>query len=254
FISSAIRQDLSEGMDSLMHSITDSGKLMISNSQSSIIIMTIIFGVSVILLLIFVTAPWQSKVKLHSDISHRILDLIPLEALVNNIQFLSSMCTNHEEIDNARKRIIEDTDILIGTINKYDKEDDEAQDAIDNLIQQCKLAFELEEKEMKQFEYNKTKRDKHKYDHELILHRLNFLQKYLVEQNLIEQQLKNKSNFISRILADVMRIGEVSELQNQILAIKFLVCRTVTQLFDRHFIELDTEFAEEVGLIIRGTV
>ncbi|KAA6372122.1 MAG: hypothetical protein EZS28_032350, partial [Streblomastix strix] len=131
---------------------------------------------------------------------------------------------------------------------------DEAQDAIDNLIQQCKLAFELEEKEMKQFEYNKTKRDKHKYDHELILHRLKLLQKYLVELNLIEQQLKNKTNFISRILADVMRIGKVSELQNQILAIKFIVCRTVAQLFDRHFIELDTEFAEEVGLIIRGTV
>ncbi|KAA6377388.1 MAG: hypothetical protein EZS28_027084 [Streblomastix strix] len=47
---------------------------------------------------------------------------------------------------------------------------------------------------------------------------------------------------------EVLRFGKVAEHLNRISAMKFVICRSVAIIFNRHFVEIDTEFAEEIGL------
>ncbi|KAA6393466.1 MAG: hypothetical protein EZS28_011012 [Streblomastix strix] len=77
-------------------------------------------------------------------------------------------------------------------------------------------------------------------------------QKELKELIYIEQDLKITSNFAKYVVAVILKVGKVALLLNQIQAMKFVICRSVAILFNRHFVEMDTEYAEEVGLITKG--
>ncbi|KAA6374536.1 MAG: hypothetical protein EZS28_029937 [Streblomastix strix] len=53
-------------------------------------------------------------------------------------------------------------------------------------------------------------------------------------------------------MAQVMNIGGSAKLLNKIEAMKFIISRTVANVFNNHFIEMDPEFSEEIWLIVRG--
>ncbi|KAA6403435.1 MAG: hypothetical protein EZS28_001027 [Streblomastix strix] len=218
FIQSSIRYDISQGMDSLMNTLTDIGTMQISQSQAILIVITIIFNLIIILILVIVTIPWAMHFKQISDYTHTLLSLVPLEALDNDPHNFGNQ---------------------VG-------------DAINDLIQICVHTFESEEKQINMLKNNKSKFDKHIIDHKLILHRLLFLQEQLKELILDESQLERTSNVFKRTMAYVMNIGGSAKLLNKIEAMKFIISRTVANVFNNHFIEMDPEFSEEIGLIVRG--
>ncbi|KAA6404249.1 MAG: hypothetical protein EZS28_000236 [Streblomastix strix] len=74
----------------------------------------------------------------------------------------------------------------------------------------------------------------------------------LKELILDESQLERTSNVFKRTMAYVMNIGGSAKLLNKIEAMKFIISRTVANVFNNHFIEMDPEFSEEIGLIVRG--
>ncbi|KAA6404242.1 MAG: hypothetical protein EZS28_000229 [Streblomastix strix] len=252
FIQSSIRYDISQGMDSLMNTLTDIGTMQISQSQAILIVITIIFNLIIILILVIVTIPWAMHFKQISDYTHTLLSLVPLEALDNDVSFLPSMNTNNQEIDDLRKKILHFTNDLIESINQPHNFGNQVGDAINDLIQICVHTFESEEKQINMLKNNKSKFDKHIIDHKLILHRLLFLQEQLKELILDESQLERTSNVFKRTMAYVMNIGGSAKLLNKIEAMKFIISRTVANVFNNHFIEMDPEFSEEIGLIVRG--
>ncbi|KAA6393377.1 MAG: hypothetical protein EZS28_011095 [Streblomastix strix] len=214
YIASAIRYDMREGIDELTVSITDNGVSQVKQSQTIMIIVMIVTIVIILGTLIFNTLPWGFDMHSESDRSLKLVELLPIDENQKDMILLQSMRSGYIKMDQSRERIMIIGQQLIDTLKNSIYNKQQIKHQFDQLMATTLKVFQNEEKEMELRKYDESKTNSHSEMHLLLRQRLTFL----------SDILHKSGNFDS---------------------VRSTVRRTISRLFDKHFLENDLEFVEE---------
>ncbi|KAA6369621.1 MAG: hypothetical protein EZS28_034852, partial [Streblomastix strix] len=214
FIASAVRYDMREGVDELTISITDNGVSQVKQSETIIIIIMIVSIVLILGTLIINTLPWGLNMHTESDISLRLLDLLPIDENEKDMFLLQSMRSGYIKMDSSRERIMTIGQLLVDSLKSSNYHKQQVKQQFDQLMATTFKTFQDEEKEMEERKYEESKAKAHSEMHLLLRQRLT-------------------------LLSDIIRSS------GKLDSVRSTVRHTLSRLFDKHFIELDLEFVEE---------
>ncbi|KAA6395642.1 MAG: hypothetical protein EZS28_008833 [Streblomastix strix] len=159
FISSAIRYDLSQGIDQLTVSILNLGKQQSNTSVTLIIIITVAACVLILIAFIIAAFPFARQMQRISEESNRCMDLIPQQESEKEMELLPSMRTGYPIMDNSREKIMNAGQQLFDAIRTKDAASQilSSHQALMTIVINT---FEQEEKDMDSRGFGKVKKEK----------------------------------------------------------------------------------------------
>ncbi|KAA6403600.1 MAG: hypothetical protein EZS28_000877 [Streblomastix strix] len=215
YLVTAIRNDLREGFNQLTSDIEKQGEDSINDSQTVLIIIAVCFSITILGTMILVALPWGFSMQDRTNQSQRLIDLMPYLENEKEMALLPSMRTGHIKMDKQREIIMDQGEQIINAMKRHDQIGTVIQ-LFDVLIGSVQKTFNEEDKEMEEKEYDIEKANHHIEDHIILRQRLTLL------------------------------LDELRSLSGKREAVQNTVRKTLTRLFDHHFLDQDVAFVKSV--------
>ncbi|KAK2954266.1 hypothetical protein BLNAU_10765 [Blattamonas nauphoetae] len=210
YLGSAIRYDLRSGVNRLTNEILATSQQDVTTTVTLLTVGTVVGSFLFIMALIIFTWQWLNRVMMNNEESVKLHQLLPVSHEERSMELLPSMQIGLPALDQGRMKIIDAALSVLESLDKHEKPES-LNNHLDYLMITTTQIFTEEETEMEKRDYEHL--EDHTREHILIRQRLSFV---------------------------------IDEIRRNHLPTTKIAIRSLTRLFDRHFIDDDVQFGHTI--------